>query len=85
MRHRHNLEFIFDNELPQWDETSGAVITHAIGLSKSIMSGWRKNWLANPKWRQWDYSVHGLHHRIFTDDEEKNSKEFIISNYMIPG
>jgi hypothetical protein len=37
MRHRHNGEFIFDNEFPQWDETSDAVTMQATGLDKSVL------------------------------------------------
>jgi hypothetical protein len=85
MRHRQDLEFIFDNEFPQWDETSGAVIMQATELSKSVLDSWRKKWLANLRWRPWNYSVYGLHHRIFTNDEERSIKEFIISNYLISG
>jgi hypothetical protein len=66
------LEFTIDFEFPQWDETSAAVIMQAIGLIKSVLYSWRQNWLANARWRPWNYSVHGLHHRIFTDDEESS-------------
>jgi hypothetical protein len=54
-------------------------------LSKSVLYSWRQNWLANLRRRPWNYSVHGLHRRIFTDNEERSLKEFIVSSYLIPG
>jgi hypothetical protein len=85
MRRRHCLERIFDNEFRQWGETTVAVILEAIELRKSVPDSWRKDWLANPSWPPWNYPVQGLHHRIFTADEERSIKEFIISNHLIPG
>jgi hypothetical protein len=79
------LEFIFESEFPKWDETSSWMMMQARGLTKSVRYSWRKNWLQNHSWRPWNYSVHGRHHWIFSDNEETGIKEFVVRNDLIPG
>ena len=38
-----------------------------------------------PNWIPGNMKLKGLHHRIFTDEEEKNISEFIRTNYIKPG
>jgi hypothetical protein len=34
------------------------------------MYAWKKQWMINRKWRPWNMSVHGLHHRQFTAEQK---------------
>jgi hypothetical protein len=79
------LEFLFETEFAEWHENSCARIRETTGLTKSMIYRWRKQWILDKKWRPWDLSVHGRHHRIFNQDEETGIKECIIANYLIPG
>ena len=62
-----------------------AKIGHQYQIPDSTIRGWYQKWLINPKWRPYDGSVHGLHHRIFTNAEEESIAEFIRANYIRTG
>jgi hypothetical protein len=79
------LELLFETEFAEGHENSCARIREATDLTKSIIYRWRKQWILDRKWRPWDLSVQGRHHRIFNQDEETGIKKYIIVNYLIPG
>lgn len=42
-------------------------------------------WVLNPEWKPYKGVVHGLHHRIFTNEEEKAICDYIRKNYLEVG
>jgi hypothetical protein len=65
-RQRHEMEFIFDNEFVEWDETSYGNIMQVAGWSKFVFYNWHENWLANHSWSSWNDLIHGRQHRILS-------------------
>lgn len=51
----------------------------------ATMNGWWNQYRKNKEWRPYNTSCHGLHHRIFTENEEKAISEFIQMEYIDPG
>jgi hypothetical protein len=46
---------------------------------------WKKSWQKNLDWRPWHFAVRGLHHRIFTDQEEQALTDYITDNHLVTG
>jgi hypothetical protein len=44
-----------------------------------------KNWTIDRDWRPWNYEARGVHQGIYSDEEEKRLKEFVVSNCVVPG
>ena len=59
-----------------------AKLSDKYDIPKSTLRGWYHHWEKDPNWRPYDGKVHGLHHRIFTDEEEKGISDFIQENYI---
>lgn len=51
----------------------------------STLARWRQKHAEDSEWRPYNTSVHGLHHRIFSDAQEAAIKEFVFDNYIKPG
>lgn len=60
-------------------------LSYKYDVPKSTIRGWYDHWKEDPNWRPYNGKVHGLHHRIFTDEEEKGLRDFIEENYIKPG
>ena len=44
-----------------------------------------RQWMQNSNWRPYNGTDHGLHHRIFVNDEESSIAEHIRDNFIGPG
>lgn len=53
-------------------------------MGKSVVHDWLKHWRENPDWRPWNTEVHGLYHRVFSDEQEEELVEEIIRDYIAP-
>ena len=84
-RHAREIEPIFTELFPNWPPTDVQNVLDKFGMPRSTLYNWRKKWLSDPTWRPSDTSVHGLHHRVFTDDEEEAIASYIVENYIVPG
>ena len=51
----------------------------------STLARWRQKHAEDSEWRPYNTSVHGLHHRIFSDAQEAAIKDFVFDNYIKPG
>ena len=81
-RRMKDLEYIFTNEFPNWSPDSGNKIARETGIPKSTLYSWRQHWIKNRCWRPTN-SAHGVHRRIFTDEEEQTVSEYIFSNFLL--
>jgi hypothetical protein len=50
-----------------------------------VLHEWRHHWEADPAWRPWNGQVHGAHHRIFTDADEAELAQVIVTEYIGKG
>lgn len=62
-----------------------AQISRDFGIPPKTVSNWHKQFIKDPEWRPYLGKNHGLHHRIFTDEEEANIKSYINDNYINQG
>jgi hypothetical protein len=84
-RTRASLEPIFSTYFPNWQADTAAKLTHQTGVPLSRLYAWKHSWERDPDWRPWNFSFHGLHHRIFTDVEAKGLADYIADNYLTTG
>jgi hypothetical protein len=85
-RHKGELEPIFTTHFPTWSRISAA--THIAPLAKipkQTLYQLKAKWEADPQWRPWDTGFHGKHLRIFTDEQETEIAEEVITQYIVPG
>ena len=81
-RHLAQIEPIFTNLFPNWNDSSAQVIHDSFGIPKSTIYFWKQKWTRNNSWRPTN-RAHGEHHRIFTDLEEQAISEYIFENYIL--
>jgi hypothetical protein len=43
---------------------------------------WRRKWLTDHQWRPWHLANHGLHHWLFTNEEELSLVDEILVHYI---
>jgi hypothetical protein len=85
-RHRLLLEPLFTDIFPDWTRMSARTdIFPRMNIPRSVLYGWKTRWTQNSQWRPWNMSVHGVHHRAFTDEEESRIVNDIINDYIVPG
>jgi hypothetical protein len=51
----------------------------------SVLYNWKASWTHDPGWPPWNSFAHGIHHRIFTEDEEKILADEILNASIVPG
>jgi hypothetical protein len=49
-----------------------------------VVHRWKARQIEDQQWRPWNSTAHGLHHRVFTDNEEKAIADEIVNDYLIP-
>ena len=84
-RKKKEIEWVFREEFPNWNERSYTKICNQVGASSSTVYYWKSKWTENNSWRPWDPANHGQHLRKFTDEEEEAIVDYIFDNYIVPG
>ena len=85
-RKKHECDLVFEKfQSVESKKIKLSEVAHLFGVPDSTVRGWFNHWKENQSWRPYDGSVHGFHHRIFSDNEEKSIADFIRSNYIQPG
>jgi hypothetical protein len=85
-RKRTRLEPIFLRIFPNWHAKSyEAEILPIANIGASTIYGWRAHWRRDPFWRPWHTHAHGISQRRFTDSEEGQLVDVILSNYIANG
>jgi hypothetical protein len=85
-RYNASLETIFTKILPNWTPNSHEIdILPIAKIPHSKMYPWTKQWMINRKWQPWNTSVHGLHHRQFTKEQEFASAATILDECIAVG
>jgi hypothetical protein len=75
-RYGKELDVIFATFFPEWtDRRYRRKVLPLAEIPRSTITRWWRNWAKN----------HGLHKRKFTDDQEAQIKETIISQYIMRG
>jgi hypothetical protein len=46
---------------------------------------WKQSWNQDPTWPPWHFEVHGAHHHIFSDEEERAISDHLSENYLLHG
>ena len=72
-------------EFPSIERGSFAQLSRRRGIAESTIRGWYKHWLSDANWRPYDGKPHGMHHRIFTDAQERAISCYIRDNDITPG
>ena len=85
IRNAKELEIIWTDVFPNWTEQSAKMIHEKMGIPMSTIYNWLKRWRNDPNWRPTDTQARGIHHRIFTDDEEAAISAYILDSYIVPG
>ena len=85
IRNAKELEIIWTDVFPNWTEQSAKMIHEKMGIPMSTIYNWLKRWRNDHNWRPTDTQTHGIHHRIFTDDEEAAISAYILDSYIVPG
>jgi hypothetical protein len=71
VRQRASLECIFVEIFSGWNlAISFKEIKRHVSMPCNIIYYWRGKWLMDHEWRPWQPANHGLHNRVFTDEEE---------------
>jgi hypothetical protein len=60
-------------------------IGHGTKIPQITLCRWCHTWKGFPAWRPWPVDDRDRHLRIFRAEEEPVIREFIITNYVIPG
>jgi hypothetical protein len=55
------------------------------GIPFQRLYAWKSKWTEDPNWRPSSYELRGLHHRVFTKEEEQALVHYITLNYVLPG
>jgi hypothetical protein len=50
-----------------------------------VLYKWKANWTHDAGWRLGNSSGHGIHHRIFTDDEEQIFADEMLNASIVQG
>jgi hypothetical protein len=75
----------FHSHFPRWAPTSYLTVSRLTDISFQQLDTWKSKCTEDPNWRPYIYELHGLHHRVFTKDEEQVLADYIILNYVLPG
>jgi hypothetical protein len=86
-RHKAELAFIFDHIFPNWKSYSYQFeILPVANIPESTIYRWRAKWYDNRRWRPWNTQEnYGRCNRQFTDQEEAEITNKIISEYIAAG
>ena len=84
-RHKKLCDKIFEEFSHGYYRGLFAKLHRKYGPPARTIEDWFKKYTINENWRPYDYSIHGLHHRIFTDEEESHISDFIIKNFINAG
>jgi hypothetical protein len=76
-RHHGDIDFIFTRIFPQWTSTSYLTISQQISIPFQRLYAWKTKWAQDPNWRPSIYDLRGLHHRVFTKEEEQALADYI--------
>jgi hypothetical protein len=86
IRFKRQLEPIFLDVFPNWTRTSARTeILPRARIPKSVIHHWKSQWTNDPAWRPWNTDAHGTANRIFTDEQEAELLDVILSQYIAPG
>jgi hypothetical protein len=55
------------------------------GIPPWIVCNWHCKWTLDEKWRPDNYAIHGLHHWIFTDEQEILIADYITAELINQG
>jgi hypothetical protein len=56
-----------------------------MGIPFQRLYAWKSKWTEHPNWRPYTYELRGLHHRVFTKEEEQALADYITLNCVLPG
>jgi hypothetical protein len=84
-RHQSNLKYIFSRIFPRWTPTSYLIVPRLTGIPFQRLYAWRSKWTEDLNWRPYTYELRGLHHRVFTEEEEQALDDYITLNSVFPG
>jgi hypothetical protein len=84
-RHQSDLDYIFTRIFPRWTPTSYLTVTRLTGIPFQRLYAWKSKWTEGPNWSAYTYELRGLHHRVFTKEEEQALAYCITLNYVLPG
>jgi hypothetical protein len=80
------FETIFTKIFPIWTPNPYEIDILPIAKSPhSTIYAWREQWMISRKWRLLNMSVHGLHHRKFTDEQQFAIAATILDEYFAVG
>ena len=83
-RNKKKCDDVF-KQFPNYQRGSFENWHHQFNIPSSTIRGWYKKWLENPEWRPYIGDAHGLHNRIFSNEEEASICDFVVSNFIEPG
>jgi hypothetical protein len=85
--HQKKLECIFSAFFPDWNSDSYKTKVLPIAkIPKATIYRWKNTWELDPSWRPWHTKLnHGIHHRLFNDQEEAEIIHVIVSEYLDQG
>ena len=77
-RNKKLCDTIFNQfQKSQYQRGMFSKIHQQFGIPSSTIRDWLHKWQLNPEWRPYNGQAHGLHHRIFTKEEESAISDFI--------
>jgi hypothetical protein len=86
LRYKRQLEPIFTDIFPHWTRSSARTEVYPrVKLPPSVLYDWKTQWEKNSSWRPWNVEVHGMANRIFSDEQEQQLVDIILSEYIGPG
>lgn len=85
LRKRGAVDRVFRRFETSLVRPSVAAMHHEFYVPESTLRDWYRQFQNNLDWRPYDYKVHGVHHRIFSDEEEEAIAKFIEDNYFSQG
>jgi hypothetical protein len=84
-RHQSDLVHIFTRIFPRWTPISYLTVPRLTGIPFQRMYAWKLKWTEDRNWPPETDELRGLHHRVFTKEEEQALADYITLNYILPG
>ena len=86
VRHRAIVDRVFGEFESSLGRPCFADVSRWSNVPGTTVRNWYSQYRKDPTWRPYQTKViHGMHNRIFTDDQEKAISEYIEDNYFAPG
>lgn len=83
-RNKKMCDDIFSS-FPNYQIGTFSRISQQFNVPSSTIRGWYNKWKIDPNLRPYNGYVHGLHNRIFSNEEESSIRDFIMENYIKRG